>query len=196
MLKFKSISAKFFFIGLIMLAFIGVYLYADFAFTQHMKGGARKINLIGRERMLSIDIARHLFEIANIPSHQERDAVIEDAKGEIKIFEDILYGARDGRAWAYNIEPIHSGAEASQLKEIIELWENVYKPQVQMLMEKPDKNKALEYSSLIYSYMSKMDSLVNSIEEHHEREIKDFDAFRLYVFGFLLLFQLLQAVLR
>ena len=119
MLKFKSLTARFIFVGIIMLAFLAVYIYADFRFTQHMKGEARKMNLIGRERMLSIDIARHLLEIAHAPP-PERQAIIEHTKAEIKIFEDVLYGARDGSgAWAYNIEPIHSDAETSQLKEII-----------------------------------------------------------------------------
>ncbi|MDI6745341.1 MAG: hypothetical protein QMD07_08200 [Thermodesulfovibrionales bacterium] len=154
MFKFKSITAKFIFISGIMLAFLAVYIYADFRFTQHMKGEARRMNLISRERMLSIDIARHLFEIANIPSHQERDALIEHTKGEIRIFEEVLYGARDGSG-TYNIKPIHSGAETSQLKEIIELWENVYKPQVQTLMEKSDKNNAREYGLLIHGYVAR-----------------------------------------
>ena len=54
MFKFKSLTAKFVFMGSIMLAFIAAYITATYVFTHHMEGEAKRINLARRERMLTI----------------------------------------------------------------------------------------------------------------------------------------------
>lgn len=54
MLKFKSLTAKFVFMGSIMLIFIGSYITSTYIFTHYIEGEAKRINLAGRERMPTI----------------------------------------------------------------------------------------------------------------------------------------------
>ncbi len=54
MLRFKSLTSKFIFISIIMLIFIALYITQGYIFTHEMEGEARRINLAGREMMLTI----------------------------------------------------------------------------------------------------------------------------------------------
>ena len=64
MLRFRSLTAKFVFMGSIMLVFIAAYINATDIFTHHMEGESKRINLAGKERMLFVNAARHLTEIS------------------------------------------------------------------------------------------------------------------------------------
>lgn len=77
MLRFRSLIAKFIFIGIVMLTFITAYVTVTYIFTHHIKGEATMINLAGKERMLSYMIAFHMEQIVDIPPSPERTNIIE-----------------------------------------------------------------------------------------------------------------------
>ncbi|MBI4690518.1 MAG: PAS domain-containing protein [Nitrospirae bacterium] len=186
MFLFKSLTAKFIFMGMIMLAFIASYITATYTFTHHMKGESKRINLAGRERMLLVEIAKHLLEIADMPLPGERTNIVEDMKKEMNMYEEILFGLRDGSE-KHGLSPIHSHARDAikQNYKLIDMWQKVQKPEIERMMNMPDKRKAREFNQIIiYGYIKEIDKLATLIEKHTEKEIKDFDTFRYYAFGF------------
>lgn len=188
MFHFRSITSKFIFISIILLSFLTAFVIAGFIFTRHIEGEAKRINLAGRERMLTIDITRHLSAIADIPDPSEREGIVEHMRQEINMFEDVLYGLRDGNEkYGLKVIPRYNKDAIIHLNQIIETWEKDKKPNIHVILQKPDKVSAREYDSLIYSYVDNIDRLVESLEINHEKEIDSFDTFRLYALGFFFL---------
>ncbi|MEW6456090.1 MAG: hypothetical protein AB1410_05165 [Acidobacteriota bacterium] len=72
-MKLKSITTKFIFIGILTLTFIAIYITTGYIFTHHIEGEARKINLAGRERMLTLRITFHLHRLTDLPSPWEKE---------------------------------------------------------------------------------------------------------------------------
>ncbi|MEK6693011.1 MAG: GAF domain-containing protein [Nitrospirota bacterium] len=188
MFRFRSITSKFIFISAILLSFLTAFVIASFIFTRHMEGEAKRINLAGKERMLTIDIARHLSAIADIPDPSEREGIVEHMRQEINMFEEVLYGLRDGNEkYGLKVIPRYNKDAIIHLNQIIETWEKDKKPNIHVILQKPDKVSAREYDLLIYSYVDNIDRLVESLEKYYEKEIDSFDTFRLYALGFFFL---------
>jgi nitrate/nitrite-specific signal transduction histidine kinase len=61
----RSIITKYIVLGLIILTLIASFTILSFWFTNRIKGDARRINLAGRERMLSFQIAWLLSQAMN-----------------------------------------------------------------------------------------------------------------------------------
>jgi len=57
MKRVKSITTKYIFLGLIALGLIASFISLSFWFTNHIKDDARRINLAGKQRMLSYEMA-------------------------------------------------------------------------------------------------------------------------------------------
>lgn len=186
MFNFRSLTAKFVFIGCIMLAYIAAYITVTYHFTHYMRGEARRINLTGKERMLVVETAKHLLEISDLPLSLERSYILEDMKKKINTYEEIILGLRDGSA-KHNLLPIHSHANnaINQNNKLIEMWQKIQKPELDGLANMPDKIKLRAFNLKIYSYLEEIDKLVYFIERHTEEEINNFDTFRNYSFGVL-----------
>ncbi|MCG2813576.1 MAG: hypothetical protein L6245_02740, partial [Thermodesulfovibrionales bacterium] len=97
MLKFKSLTTKFIFIGGIMVAVFAVYFYTDFRFTHHIKGEAARINIAGRQRMLMVKMmygAKGMLDPL-LPSGEKEKFrnVFNSAMAE---YEEVLYSLRGG----------------------------------------------------------------------------------------------------
>jgi len=185
MFRFRSLTAKFIFMGIIVLASIAAYITATYVFTHHMEGEAKRINLAGRERMIVVEVAKHLLEIADMPLSGERTNIIEDIKKEMNMYEEILFGLRDGSE-KHGLSPIHSHAKEAikQNNKLIEMWQKVQKSEIERLMIASDKDKIKEYNLHLYVYVDEIDKLATLIEKHSEKEIKNFDTFRYYALGF------------
>ncbi len=197
MLRFRSLTAKFIFISSIMLAFIAAYITAGYIFTHHMKGEAVRINLAGRERMLMKTMsfnARTLLPLSlqdreNPPNPPEACASLMSLKKAMDDYEEALYGLRDGSE-RLGLKPIpeHSKESIAQLNTLIELWENTQKPALINIKRLPPerKNEACGMChSALRNNLPKIEAFVKSLENYYEKEIKDFDIFRYYAFGFL-----------
>ena len=188
MFKFRSLTAKFIFMGCIVLTFFVAYITAVYIFTHHLTGEANRINLAGRERMQYVDFARHMLELPEELPVKERAELIAHVNQELSEYEDILVGLRDGGG-KYGLPPIHSGARdaVSQNKRLIEVWQNVQRPELQGLMKNPDKVTARKFNLNMYSQVAELDRLVDLIEQHTNKERQYFDTFRYYAFAVFLI---------
>ena len=87
------------------------------------------------------------------------------------------------------MEPVHKHDKesVSQVSALIELWQNTQKPALLGILRLPPerKNEACGMCrSAVRNNIPKMEAFVKSLENHYEKEIKDFDTFRYYAFGF------------
>ncbi len=184
MFRFRSITSKFIFISVILLGFLSVFVYSGFVFTRHIDGEATRINLSGRERMLFVDISRHLLELADLPASSEKNGLIEHVKQEIRMFEEVLYGLREGNK-RYGLKPLQYKYVTEQINELVELWQKVHKTEIQAMLETPDKARVREFNeSSVHSYIDKIDGFVTILENDYKKDIKQFNSFRLYALGF------------
>lgn len=206
MFRFRSLTAKFIFIGSILLAFIAAYITAGYIFTHHMQGEAERINLAGRERMLTLAISYQVKSYLASPQSPEKEMFIKNAQNRISEYEEALYGIRDGSE-RLGLKPIpeHSKESIAQLNTLIELWENTQKPALINIKRLPPerKNEACGMChSALRNNLPKIEAFVKSLENYHEKKIKDFDIFRYYAFGFLfvgavfIVFYIRQSIVR
>jgi|GEM_PF-4763754 len=180
---FKSLTAKVVFLGAMVLGSFVAYISATYLFTHHMRGEARRMNLAGTQRMLTIDMGRHMLEIADMPPSTLKNELIERAKKAIEEFERVLYALRDGSE-EYGIRPVHSragGAISQQLNGIIMTWQEVQKPYISAMLERPDKEAIKKYNLWIHDYVDPINGFVISLEKHYDKEIEAFDRLRFYV---------------
>ncbi|MBI4685091.1 MAG: GAF domain-containing protein [Nitrospirae bacterium] len=188
MLRFRSLTAKFVFIGSIMLVFIAAYITATYIFTHYMKGEAKRINLAGRERMLTLSMSYQIMALLNLTPSTEKEVFIRNAENRMTEYEEALYGLRDGSE-RLGLEPIHEHDKESisQVNTLIELWQKTQKPVLLDILKLPleKKNEACGMChSAIRDNLPKIEAFVKLLEMHYGKEIKDFDKFRIYAMGF------------
>ena len=188
MFKFKSLTAKFIFISSIMVTFLAVYVYAGFVFTHHIKDEATRINVAGRQRMLSLSMSYQIMSLLLLPQSHEKEIFIKNAESRMAEYEDALYGLRDGSE-KLGLEPMpeHNKESISQVKTLIELWSKTQKPVLQDILKfsSERKNEACKKChSAIRDNLPKVEAFVKSLRTHYKKEIKDFDTLRFCVLGF------------
>jgi len=186
--RFKSLTSKFIFVSIIMLSFLIVYLYASFSFTHLIDGEARRINLAGRERMLTFDITSHMHFITGNAFPSLNETHKKDIEKEMPEYEEILYGLRDGsetlglkRIRRYDKESI------ARLDELIDLWNNVQKPVLTDIINMPPEGRdetCDRCHSAIRDNFSKVEGLISSLEKHYDDEIDNFGNLRFYALIF------------
>lgn len=185
--KFNSFTTKFIFISLILLTFIGLYIYADFRFTQHIKGEATKINMAGQLRFRSFEMAWLIQRIIDTSGHQQREPLINELKDEMATFEEIIADLKDGNK-GLNIKPLKNKEALELLNTFSGRWHETLKPMLLEMAELPeDKARAIldKYDSMIHGYVYDLiHRFVNLINEVYKKEIKRFDILRFYIFGF------------
>ncbi len=191
MLKFKSLTAKFILIGAIMVTFVTAYITASYVFTHHMKGDAARINIAGRQRALIVSMSYNFMSSLPLPPSSEKEMFIKNAESRMAEYEEALYALKDGSE-KIGLKPMpeHNKESISQINTLIELWSKTQKPVFQDTLKFPPerKNEACKKChSAIRDNLPKVEAFVKSLEEHHEKEIKVFDAFRFYTFGFFLI---------
>ncbi len=204
MFKFKSIVTKLLFIGGMILVLISLYTYANFAFTRHIRGESTQINLAGKQRTLLVSITFHIHRMLDLPSYSdnesdnEKKVHINISKEKMDEYESVLLGLRDGNE-KLGLKPVlkHNKESISRLDELIELWNVKQKPTLNNILDLPHERKNESCAichEAIYDNLPKMQAFVDSLEKHFNKEISDFDKFRLYsmVFSvFLVLFIIL-----
>ncbi len=190
--KFRSFVTKFIFISLIVLTFIGIYIYTDFKFTQHMKGEARAMNLSGKLRKNSFEMAWLTQMLTKKPEAQTRKFIIEDLKNDISEFEKTIIDLKNGNE-ELHIKPIARYKNSVLIfNKMSDEWNSIFKPILLDIAELPENtsDKTLKmlsdkYSLRIHEYVYEViDKFVTSRESHYEMAIKRFDILRFYIFGF------------
>ncbi|MEK6743643.1 MAG: PAS domain S-box protein [Nitrospirota bacterium] len=182
MTLFRSLAAKYIFISVILLLFFALYTGGSFYFTNVMEGDARKINVAGRERMLTYRIASHLHFIAQSPPSAERELHARGVETAMDEYEDALLALAGGSV-KLGLEPlhVHDGPSRVQLDELTGLWKNVQRPLLRTIIRQPLRNvkeTCEACHAAVRENLPKIEALVKRIEEHHERELLAFDLYR------------------
>ncbi|MEK7850294.1 MAG: histidine kinase dimerization/phospho-acceptor domain-containing protein, partial [Deltaproteobacteria bacterium] len=191
---FKSLTAKYTFISLLLLSFFGIYLYAGFLFSWHMTDVARKMNLAGRERMLTLRMSYHLPLIIEMKPSHDKNILIQKAEKSMAEYEEAIYGIRDGSG-KLGLEPIpeRDKESLSRINELITFWEETQKPAVRSLMnlsaERKNESCGICHSAVPVE-LAMVEGLVRSLEKYYDKGIREFDTFRMYTFGFFLVMAL------
>lgn len=191
---FNSLTAKYTFISLLLLLFFGIYLYAGFLFSWHMSDVARKMNLAGRERMLTLRMSYHIPLIIEMKPSHDKNILIQKAEKSMAEYEEAIYGIRDGSK-KLGLEPIpeRDKESLSRINELIRFWEETQKPAVSNLMNLPAERKN-ESCGICHSAvpveLAMVEGLVRSLENYYDKGMREFDTFRMYTFGFFLVMAL------
>lgn len=193
MLRIKSLAVKFVFMGGLLLAFISVYVAAGYVFTHHIRDEAKRINLAGRQRMLTKTMAYNVRALSSSPSSEqdkptESCASLKSIEKSMAEYEEALYGLRDGSG-ALGIGPVPSRNKesVSQLSELIVLWEKTQKPVLYDILKLPperQKEGCGMCHRAVRDNFGKLEAFVNTLERYNKKEMEQFDAFRFYALAF------------
>ena len=175
-MRFKSLTGKLVFVGIIALAFTTFYVSAEFMFTEHIRGEATRINMAGNLRFRSLRIAWLLHRMVE----NKRPELKETVMDEIKAFENIAGTLRSGRK-DIGVRPVADRDEMKGLDSILNNWNSQIKPLVLNVLEHPDDKATAthdRYDSLINGYVSEINGFVGVLEEHFKDRIRRFNIFR------------------
>lgn len=180
-MRFKSLTGKLMFVGIIALAFTTFYVSAEFMFTEHIRGEATRINMAGHLRFRSFKIAWLLHGMVE----NKRPELKETVMDEIKTFENIAGALRGGRK-DIGVRPVTDRDEMKGLDSILNNWNSQIKPLVLNVLEhSDDKSTATldRYDSLVNGYVLEINGFVGVLEEHFKDRIRRFNIFRSYALG-------------
>lgn len=183
MVKLRSLAAKYLFVSAVVILFFSVYSLAGFVFTYYMEGDAKKINLAGRTRMLTYKIASHLhFIVISAPS-RERERHDQAAELAMDEYEEVLYGLRGGSD-TLGLAPLHPHDRPSvdQLNALISLWQEKQRPVIRSILSSPEAGGIARCDAChaaVRDNLPRLERFVETIENHHERELRSFNLFRL-----------------
>lgn len=176
----RSLITKYTILGLIILILIASFTALSFHLTNRIKGDGKRINLAGRERMLSFEMA-WLLNRAMREGEEERRKLVDHVRSEMTVFEEVLYGLRDGSK-RYELEPVPHKELMAESDLLIKKWRMEIKPVVLRAMEgSPDAFK--EYNNIIYGYVEEIDRFVKGVEDAYGKEIRLYGNLRLLVLG-------------
>ena len=192
----NSLTAKYLFTGLLALGIIVSFTATSFYLTNRIDNDARRINLAGRERMLSFEMAWLLNRAARVEGRDRAELIEYLISDELPLFEEILYALRDGSS-RHGLEPLHQKEAFSSIDALIKDWLQEVKPMVLRAkeeLEAGDAGALDEYNRLIHDYVEKIDAFVGLLVKIYERELGVYGRLRLALTVAAVLFFVVLAV--
>lgn len=188
---FKTFTGKLIFPSFLILFFLSIFVYRSFNFTHRMKGEGARINIAGQMRVRSFEmamLAERISERKGEKGREEKAALINELKERIIAFERITAILKNGDEGLY-IEAIKHYKEAEPVfKEITDEWNNILKPILLSLSKQQEgipqskaKAQLEKYILRLNKYMAKINSFIELLDKQHKKEIREFEAFRIYV---------------
>jgi signal transduction histidine kinase len=165
--------------------FIGIYVYASFYFTLHIKNEATRINLSGQLSSRSFEMAWLVHKIVKPQKPELKDSLLMELKYEIEMFEKTADDLKNGNK-ELRIKPLEYKEAIAILSSIIKEWNDFLKPAILMIIELPENRAKFlldEYDLRIHSYAYEINRLVSFLENDYKKELKEYDRFRLYLIG-------------
>jgi signal transduction histidine kinase/HAMP domain-containing protein len=180
MQRSRSIVDKYIFLGFVILGLIGIFTGLSFWFTERIKGDARRINLAGRERMLSFEIASLLNRSINEPE-EIRIRRIDHIRTHMALLEGVLYALRDGDE-RYGLGPLpYKNKDVTEhIDKLIKRWHSEIKP-ILMNAEKDLPEVVRRYNAIIHDYVKDIDDFVDHLEKGYKNELTLYGNLRLAV---------------
>ena len=96
MLIFRSLVTRFIFLCLVIFLSVIFFTAISFYFTGHIDDNARRINLAGKERMLSFEMGWLLNRAASKDTEVREEILNHVKTGIIPNFEEILHALKEG----------------------------------------------------------------------------------------------------
>lgn len=185
MLKFKSLTAKLIFMGIIMLSFIAIYITATFIFTNQLNDNSLRINLAGSLRSRSFEMTWIINRIIKTSDPELKESLTEELGNEITMYERIADNIKNGNR-ELGIRALKNKDEIMMFDGFLDEWNKTLKP---LLLEitklHGEKTGALldKYNVGIQNYAYGINRFVGLLEAEHKAKSENFNAFRFYTFG-------------
>ncbi|MCG6552225.1 MAG: ATP-binding protein [Candidatus Magnetominusculus sp. LBB02] len=173
---FNSLTKKYFWVGLVATVLTAAFTITSFWFTTGIKNDAVRINLAGSERM-------RLLKLENIALKESSGVNEAVYLTEIKLFEEILKGLRDGDQML-NLRPIRHKQLSSQLNMLISQWTDRVKPTLINVEKDIEAGKPIsikDLNSTISSYLYEVNDFVSNIVSQSDEQLLLFDKIRLWL---------------
>ncbi len=190
---FRTLTRQLILISMILLLFLGINTYTDFAFTRSMKGKAEGLDLAGQLKSRAIYagwLAQRIVEREVerlIP--ETRLSVVDEIRNEIRRYErtaeDLKKGSRERE-----MKSVSDPEALRQLDDISKEWQEHMKPSLLSILSLPEDAQEAEARRLLRTYDgrvslhgAKVDRLVNILVANYESDIHKFNILRLSVLG-------------
>lgn len=194
----STLTRKFIFIGTILLLFITIFAYATFVFTSRIRDEATRINMAGKLRFRSYQMAWWLERITDTGESGLRESFAGELKKDMEVFEGIISDLKNGNG-ELGITPLEPGEGLTTFNGLIDEWNKELKPMLLDIvrLSGPEAGRLLNrYNLRIHNgYVNKVDGFVKTLEDNYKRKIEGFDKFRVYSLGFFASFLLIVVVL-
>ncbi len=192
MIKYRSLTTKFIFISLIIVAVLAVNFYVSSRFTQDIKGDATRINIAGRQRLLAVRMmysAKGILDPLASPAEREEYRSVFNAA--VNEYEEVLYSLRGGNQ-KIGLKPLAEQYKDSilQLNALINLWQKTQKPVLLSIRElHPERrNEAcVKCHAAVRGNFKNVDAFLKSLERNYEKEIEDFNSLKFSILGLLII---------
>lgn len=188
---FRSLTAKYSFVGLVVLVFFGAFSYASFEFTRHMKGEAATINLAGQLRYRVFQMAWYGQQLAE-QAHpvSSRPALQAELSGKIDKYDVIITTLRTGSAELMIKSIVHYGSDSGRFESLVKEWEQDLRPALKRLtvlslsVDEAEVRLLLEeYETAVPRFINDADALVKALEIHYDEELERFGRLRFAILG-------------
>lgn len=180
---FRSLTAKYILIGLTIIFLIVLFTAISFLFTDHIKEDATRVNIAGRERMLSFKMA-WLLNKARTEKAEDRANTLGHLRDDIiPLFEESFFALRDGSE-KYGLKPLPKEKMSEHINDIIRSWQTEIKPLIIKSageIEKGEHVSVQTYNTAINSFVDKINTFVSYIVADYEKELRIYGRLRIAV---------------
>lgn len=192
-MKFRnSLTFKYAMLGLVLFIFVSVLVWFSFILTNYMQGESGKINLAGRQRVLTLRIALGMHALNHdngITEPGKRAELVGNVRQRMDSYEKVLYGLRHGDS-TLGLRAIHQqNLEAlSHLGKLIREWESIQKPLLDRILaasaDRPQPSSCRECHAVIRGHLAEVDRLVSLMDHNYANDLATFGRFRFFILAF------------
>lgn len=181
---FRSLTTRYIFLGLSIVSLIALFTAISFLFTSYIDDDARRVNIAGRERMLSFKMAWLLNKAVRESGEMQKNT-LDDLKNEtIPLFEESLYVLRDGSE-EYDLKPLPRKKDlVPHINILIQKWQSEIKPLLTKAIkdiEQGEITSIQEYNVIVRDYVNEIDTFVNYIVKDYGSELRIYGRLRIAV---------------
>ncbi|MEK6693535.1 MAG: PAS domain S-box protein [Nitrospirota bacterium] len=179
----RSLTAKYILIGLTVVFLIAIFTVISFLFTEYIKNDATRVNIAGRERMLSFKMA-WLLNKARTEKAEERTRTLSYLRDDIiPLFEESFFALRDGSE-KYDLKPPNRQEIADYADGVIVRWQTDIKPLIIKSageIEKGENVSVQTYNTAINSFVDEINTFVSYLVADYEKELRIYGRLRISV---------------
>jgi PAS domain S-box-containing protein len=186
---FKSLSAKYALVSIIILTILSAFLYASVDFTRHMAGEAASMNATGQLRFRSYQMAWYAQRLAEEAfSLDLRTHARANLSQRIQEYDKLIQDLATGSVRKHTTPITHYSEILPIFETTKKDWEHGLKPSLVKIaalpLDAPEvqmRALLLEYDERLPGFVDDVDELVKALELHYDKEIQHFVQQRLLI---------------